>query len=152
MHNLVTYYLLPLAGVNFCSFGSYQRKSNLKSVKLDIKNLKLICFTYNIANVHYTAFNVAAFDKKIENDNIIIYNFPARLTKTIKAFVTGKYSTIPGSIKQHIKKNSGLPATHDIILGLDKDPRLKKYLEEKLNIIIEDHAELLEAPKKEWFL
>ena len=150
MHELPTYCLLPLVGLNFKNFGLYKNSSNLKSTKINVKTLKLICEVYSLSVL---PDKVKKVDRYVGiNGNILTYDFPKRLRITLKAFVAGNYSKIPSSIKEYIVKHSGVSKEHEFILGLHKDSALKLKLEQELKVTIEEDAELLQAPKEEWFV
>ena len=156
MYNLPAYYLLPLIGLNFKNFGSYKTKSNLLSIKLNIKTLKLICRVHKIANVQPKVYEPKSYLGNRET-NVIVYKFPESLSLTVEAFSTGKYSKIPSSIKEYIVENCGLPKTHDVLLALQKDSTLREKLEDSLSlkdslIRLDENAELLSIPKEEWFV
>jgi len=150
MHDLPTYYLLPLVGLNFKKFGVCNSKSNLKSTKIDLKQLKLICEVKILERVDSSVYQVGSYAGNFENS--IIYDFPGSLVKTLDAFTEGKYSKIPTSIKDYIVKHSGLPKNHDVLLALNKDYKLKLKLEKALDESLDEEAELLSIPNEEWFI
>jgi len=149
MHDLPTYYLLPLVGVNFKDFGTYHQGSNLISTKINIKTLKLICNVKNIRSIHQKVYETKQFSME-EGDNLI-FNFPSNLPQTLNAFVKGKYSTIPRAIKKYLFENSGLPRNHDVLLALNKTASLRERLEDQIGEALPKDAELLSVPEEKWF-
>ena len=150
MYELPTYYLLPLVGVNFKTLGVYKTGLNLKTTKINLKTNQIVCEVHSINNVPLDCFKSVSY-KKIEG-NTIIYKFPSHLTKTLDAFLEGRYSQIPESIKDWIIRYSGLDPRDDVIAGLYKKTVLKEKIERELAVKLSDDAELLEAPKATWFI
>lgn len=150
MYELPTYYLLPLVGVNFKTLGVYKTGLNLKTTKIRLKTNEIVCEVHSIGNVPLDCFNSASY--KETEDNTVIYKFPSHLTKTLDAFLEGRYSRIPQSIKDYIIRYSGLDPRDDVLLGLTKSSELREKLEAELEVKLPEEAELLEAPKATWFI
>lgn len=152
MYELPTYYILPLTGLNFKSFGRFVRNEwNLKSTKINLDKNYIKCEVYDLTLVPREVTKNEEFIR-FEEPNSILFNIPNTIEKTTKLFVKGQYSKFPDTIKQWIKKHAGIPSTHDAILALYKDKRLKLKLENELEVYLPDDVELLEAPKDLWFI
>ena len=148
---LPTYFILPLTRLNFKSFGKFGTNWNVKNTKIDLQEKKIHVKVYKIELIYADVVNNENFVKIIKPDEIIL-NIPDTINSTLKFFSKGQYSRFPETIKQWIRSYSGLPEGHNYLLALDKDEKVRKELEISLKVCLPLDAELLEAPKEEWFI
>jgi hypothetical protein len=171
-YNLSTYFMLPLLKLNSSMFGednlinTYVTKA--QQVVVEIKNKDVVAWKY-WEHQNY------AVDFDLEDKTTIVFNIPAVYTNDFNNFAEGNYSKFSDIAKKLIKANSGLSymkpigeeyyvekdgykvkmrdkTTHKYLLALDKDPSLKKHLEDSLDIKIKEDAELLDKPKEIEFI
>lgn len=153
--NLCAYFLLPLCKVHLDkNFG----KDNVKNVYLNRDNNEIIVEIYNKEklNSSYTrdTFYLADMDTD-DGATLIIYLIPPKYINERQLFLEGKYSQFSEEAKKDVIKYSGLTYTElkdgvradHKILALLKDERLKKYMEETLDIELDPNAELYDMPK-----
>lgn len=155
-HNKSVYYVLPLVGLSKFSFGggdnfinsfvSYNGKviAVIKDKELAEEFIKhtLYCTDFQVPDTEHTAI-VFTVSKEFEND--------------LSLFLSGKYSQMSESAKAMIRKYSGLPyrntvpgsstiVTHKLLMVLDKNASLRKWMENLMEITIDPDQELLEKP------
>ena len=152
MFELPTYFILPLTRLNFKDFGRFQREEwNLKSTKINLLEKYIKIEVYDIVLVPRGVLNNENFIKIIKPNSIKL-NIPSTVSKTLVYFERGQYSKFHNSIKEWIKRYSGLPGTHDYIQALYQNEKLRIKIENELGVKIEKGVELLEAPKSSWFM
>ena len=154
MENLVQYYILPLTGVNYKSFGKLETTEwNLRDVKLNLFTKQLECEVYNVDVIPKSIWREHNFEKVKKNfKNILIFNIPKQIVKTLLLFKEGKYSRFPEPIKTYIKDNSGLHKDHRYLQALELSNKLREAIEKDLGVTISKKQELLSLPKEKWFL
>lgn len=155
---LVTYYMLPLVGLNRKSFGASFRTSFV-----DREGLKVyVELGVNMTVPSYKS-NVNYISEIVHNGSLIILFFmPPKFHADIALFLQGKYSEMSREAKNVIYKTSTLAynktmgnfkMSNPILQALDKTKTLRKYLEDKLDIkSLPDSAELIQSPDDGWFI
>lgn len=154
-HNKSVYFILPLLGLSKFSFGdgdnfinsyvSYNGK--IIAIIIDPTKAEFIdhpnyCTDFTVPDTGYTA---------------IVFTIPTKFEEDLSIFLDGKYSKLSIDAKTMIRTHSGLPYrntvpgttnvnTHKLLLVLDKHPNLKLWLENTMEIKIEEDQELLEKP------
>lgn len=152
--NLCAYFILPLCKVHLNkNFG----KGNIKNVYLNRDNNEVIVEIYDKERLKssYTRdkFYLADMDTD-DGATLIIYLIPPKYVNERQLFLEGKYSQFSEEAKKDVIRYSGLPYTEMTdgvnadrkILALLKDDRLKKYMEETLDIKLDPSAELYDMP------
>jgi hypothetical protein len=156
--SLVTYYILPMVGVNKLSFGrsfvgSYISKDGANVYVELAKNMHVP--SYRTCPNYVSELMKGA-------TKFITFNVPVEYTMDIKHFLDGAYSKFQNSTKKIIYSTSSLPynatkgsfkVSSPILQALDKTKTLRSYLEDTLGITrIPETNELIDPPKEEWFI
>ncbi len=156
---LVTYYLLPMVGVNKLTFGSkfvnsyVNRAGNKLYVELK-GNLRSPNLYKNKCD--YLA-NVV-----VNNTLYITFTIPEEYIIDAAKFLRGNYSEMQRDTKKLIYLSSTLPYnktmgsfknTHPILQALDKTKTLRSFLINELEVeTLPDSVELITAPENHWFI
>ena len=155
--NLVTYYLLPLLGLNKKSFGDCFHASYVDctgdSVYVELRK-NMVTPTY-LTNPNYVSRLV------IKERVFLIFLIPTNLTIDSAKFIRGQYSDMSRESKKIIYKTSTLPynktmgsfaMTHPVLQALDKTKTLRSFLVNELDVVINSNNELIDPPSAEWFI
>ncbi len=151
--NLCSCYILPLLGLNQFSFGNPERFVN-SYVSEDDKHVVVECtHSYSTIITNHANFK---FNIEKEGRHYAVFEVPVFYQSEVPKFREGKYSTFSVQAKELIKKKSGLKyksptfsgkfETSLELLALDKDKELKTYWEKKLNVKLDEDAELMSIP------
>lgn len=152
MYELPTYFILPLCGVNFKDFGRLVRNEwNFKDCKVNVEEKLVRCEVFNTDLVPNRLLETGSFLRLDEANKYYYFQIPETIRITLDQFVEGRYSEIPNPIKRFLEQYSGLHSDHEYFQALHKDSRLRQQLQEDLEVLIEEDAELLDPPKAEWF-
>ena len=156
--NLVTYYMLPLLGLNKSSFGSSFKTSYIDKEGSKIyvelsKNMKVPSYKYN-------GFYVA--ELVVEGNLMIMFNIPASMAGDARMFIEGRYSEMSKEAKNIIYNTSTLPYnknmgsfknTDPILQALDKTRTLRVWLQSRLGLKeLPESSELITKPLNDWFI
>lgn len=158
-HNKSVYFILPLAGLNKFSFGEEDNFLN-SYVSYNGKIVVVIKCKVTAGNYMEHTSYVTDFDVEIAegiNGTAIVYNVPEQFEQDMAKFLDGKYSKMSLLAKNVIYEKSTLPYrlpipasvnvnTHKLLLVLDKNQALKKWMEKVLSLTIFEEQELLEKP------
>ena len=156
--NLVTYYVLPMVGVNNVVFGNLFRNSLLAKdgtrVYVQLKK--------KMNSVGYTKVDSYITDLNISGKLYAVYNVPSKFDEEIQLFLKGKYSQFKPSTKKIIYAGSGLPynkkvgdfkLSSPILQALDKTKVLRFYLLKTLGVdTLPNSSELIDVPEDSWFI
>lgn len=161
-HNLCTYYLLPLIGINKLSFG----------VSINFRN----CYanpdgTELYVTVYYTLSSLSNHPNLIRTEGkpgapVYVFSLPEKWQDDFQLFKRGQYSKFNDDAKDLILNQSGLrykainpnglPTTDIRLLAIEADPSrrsiLRAKLSEYLEVPIAEDAELLDAPNAGSFI
>ena len=155
--NLVTYYILPLVGVNKKTFSksfknSYISKDGLR-VFVELKT--------NMQSPIYRGSPCYVTEIIVQNTLFIQFVIPSGYIKDTACFITGKYSEMSRDAKKIIYRTSTLPynskmgdfsVSHPLLQALSKTKTLRTFLANHLQINIGEDDELAEAPDESWFI
>jgi hypothetical protein len=156
--------MLPLIGLNQWSFGSTTDNFVNSYISEDNQHI-IVEMRGNITTIisNHTNYRFG-FNK--EGHNFVVFEIPEFYRKDVAKFREGKYSEISEQGKNLIRKKAGLKykipkmgggvETAVELLALDKDPDLRKHLEEKLSnqgsyVKIDPDAELASIPGEDNF-
>jgi hypothetical protein len=103
--NLVTYYLLPLVGVNKKTFGLKYDNSYINKEG----TIVFIKLKSNLATPLYRKFANYTSEVIINNSLYIQFTVPEEFRKDVQFFIKGQYSRISREAKKIIYKMSTLP-------------------------------------------
>lgn len=160
LHNLCTYYLLPLIGINKYSFGL---SINFRNCYVNPEGTELY------VKVYYLLFSLKNHPAllRCEGDAHPVYVFalPENWQYDFECYKAGKYSKFSKEAKGLIQSNSGLryralnpngnPTTDLRLLAIDEDESRRRILRNKLSeyfgVRIEEDAELLSPPPESSF-
>lgn len=157
--NKSTYFILPLIGLGKFGFGPEENFYNSYigyngEIAVAIKDKSIT--TIFMQNAYYlTDFDVQMNDEM--QGTVILFKLPDEFIPDLKRFMDGKYSEMSSTAKENIRKFSGLPyreaiagsskvSTHKLLLVLDKSPELRAWIENRCDVVIPEHQELLEKP------
>ena len=80
---------------------------------------------------------------------MFVFDLTEEMENSYLAFKDGKYSQMSDFYKLKIVSFHGISMDDDMARVLFKSPSLKQELEEKLDIVIDDNAELHDIPNME---
>lgn len=155
--NLVTFYALPLIGVNKLSFGR-----NFKNSYIDKDGLKLyVKLKSPMKSPIYR--NNPNYITEVVIDRILYIQFvvPSRFIPDTKLFVLGRYSKMSKEAKKLIYGTSTLPynstmgsfsVSHPVLQALDKTKTLRAFLQKTMGQEIPEGEELMQSPADDWFI
>lgn len=157
--NLVTYYVLPLVGVNKKTFGRHFKNSYITRDGLKV----YVELASNMRSPVYRNSPCYVAEIVIKNNLFIQFNVPGPYIKDTACFITGKYSDISRAAKNIIYRTSTLPynskmgsfnVSHPLLQALDKTKTLRKFLNETIRPAEEITAdrELAPSPDEDWFI
>ena len=155
--NLVTYYMLPLVGVNKKTFSrsflsSYITKDGLY-IYVELKS--------NMQSPIYRSSPCYITELVIENKLFIQFQLPDKYISDSANFILGKYSKMSRDAKKIIYRTSSLPynskmgdfsVSHPLLQALAKTKTLRTFLTNTLDIKLTEDEELAESPNDEWFI
>ena len=155
---LVTYYMLPLIGLNRKSFGS-----SFKTSYIDKEGLRLYVELRTNMKVPSYKRNSNYITEAVHNGNLfVLFTITSSIIPDAKLFIAGRYSEISRKSKNTIYLTSTLPynkamgdfkMSNPILQALDKTKTLRDYLESTLGIkSLPDSVELIQSPDKAWFI
>lgn len=155
--SLVTYYMLPLVGVNKKSFGRH-----FKSSYIDKQGLKIyVELKSNMTSPLYKTNRNYITEIIINNVKFIQFVLPTEFIADGKLFTLGLYSQFSKNAKKLIYKTSTLPynatmgsfsVSHPVLQALDKTKTLRTFLINKVGAVLADNGELMQEPKEWWFI
>lgn len=155
--NLVTYYMLPLVGVNKKTFSKSFKNSYISQDGLRI----FVELKSNMQSPNYRNSPCYVTEIVIRDTLFIQFVIPSGYIKDTACFITGKYSEMSRDAKKIIYRTSGLPynskmgdfsVSHPLLQALSKTKTLRTFLTNHLDIEISDDDELAEAPHESWFI
>lgn len=158
--SLVTYYVLPLVGVNKLTFGRSFKASFLSKdgTKVYVELSKNMHTPNYKANYNYVAELMHGEVK------FVIFTIPLDYAVDIQHFINGFYSKFQASTKKRIYQTSSLPynatmgsfsVSSPILQALDKTKTLRSHLINSLGMREKDipfSSELIDPPKDSWFI
>lgn len=157
---LVTYYILPILGLNRKSFGRPFKTSLISGDGLKVYvhlRRRMLSPTYK-SNPYYIT------EILLGKELYVIFTIPSTAIGDSKKFLGGKYSHMSKETKKLIYNGSTLPynktsgsfkMSHPILQALDRTKFLRAHLEEVLGFEeIPETAELIDPPSAhpEWFI
>ena len=155
---LVTYYILPILGLNRKSFGRPFKTSLISRDGLKI----YVHLRRRMLSPSYKSNPYFISEIYLGEELYVIFTIPSTAIEDAKKFVQGKYSHMSKQTKKLIyngstlpyKKNSGSHTVSSFILqALDRSKWLRKHLEDSLQIDpIPDSDELIDPPYDHWFI
>ena len=155
--NLVTYYMLPLVGVNRTTFGR-----TFKSSFIDKDGLKVyVCLKSNMKAPSYKYNPNYITELVIDRTLFIQFVLPSYFIADAKLFILGKYSKMSKKAKKLIYDTSSLPynstmgsfsVSHPVLQALDKTKTLRTYLSNIIGEELVHDEELMESPSDDWFI
>jgi hypothetical protein len=158
-HNTSVYFVLPLLSLNKFSFGENNFCNSFLSFNGKIMPVvfeKEKAGRYWEHPYYRTDFDIE-LDENIKG-TVIVYDPPSQFSDDISKFLDGQYSRFSLEAKEMIYKHSGLPyrvanpaepgrvTTHKLLLVLERNEYLRKWLETELSIKVGADQELLERP------
>mgnify|MGYP006935311386 CR=1 FL=1 len=156
--SLVTYYMLPLIGLNKLSFGrgfkaSYLDKQGLKVYVELSRNMHTPLYKTNPNYITEIVYN---------NIKFIQFVMPTEFLNDSALFIVGQYSKMSLKAKKIIYTTSTLPynstmgsftVSHPVLQALDRTKTLRKFLSDELGLRnISDSLELIDKPHDDWFI
>jgi hypothetical protein len=156
--SLVTYYVLPLIGLNKLSFGncfhaSYVDKEGLK-VFVELKR--------NMTSPSYKKNPYYVSQMVFKGKMIIMFTIPSEFIKSCRHFVNGEYSKMSKDAKKLIYSTSSLPynknkgsfvMSHPVLQALDTTQTLRSFLINHLGVkTLASSNELINPPYDWWFI
>lgn len=155
---LVTYYILPLIGLNKKSFGNC-----FKDSYIDKRGLKIyVELKKNMISPAYKQNPYYISEMVHKHSLLIIFTVPSIFLNDVACFVVGRYSEMSRDAKKLIYSTSTLPYnktmgdfnnTHPVLQALDKTKTLRSFLINELHAVtIADSAELINPPYEHWFI
>ena len=155
---LVTYYMLPLIGLNKNSFWS-----SFKTSYIDKDGSRIYVELGTNMRVPSYKGSPQFITEIVDKGNLIVmFIIPAWAIPDGTFFVEGRYSEMSKQAKNIIYKTSTLPYnktmgsfknSDPILQALDKTKTLRTWLEAKLGITtLDDSAELITKPLNHWFI
>jgi hypothetical protein len=160
-HNMCTYYLLPLLGINTFSFGV---NINFKNCYANPQGTELYVSVYYLLSSLENHKHLLRVEGE-PGSPIYVFDLPQKWQDHFKLFKQGKYSQFSREAKDIIIQNSGLrykalntngfPTTDLRLMAIDDDKSrrniLRKKLSDYLDIEIAEDAELLSPPPESSF-
>lgn len=155
---LVTYYILPLVGVNKLTFGR-----SFKTSYVDLMAEKVyVELTKNMYKATYKS-NANYLTEMVHNNiKFVVFLIPEEFLVDAQLFTMGSYSKMGAATKKKIYFTSSLPYnstmgsftnTHPILQALDRTKKLRAFLQEELGMdTIPDSNELIDKPHPEWYI
>lgn len=161
-HNLCTYYLLPLIGINKLSFGVLV---NFRNCFVNPQGTELYVTCYYLSTTLDSNPHLIRTEGK-PGSPVYVFSLPEKWQSDFRLYKQGKYSQFSLEAKDLIRLQSGLrykainddgfPTTDIRLLAIDADPMrrdiLRKKLSEYLDFPIAKDAELLDAPPPSSFV
>lgn len=161
-HNMCTYYLLPLIGINKFSFGVL---TNFRNCYVNPQGTELYVECYYLG----TSLDSNPYLIRKESNpytSVYVFSLPEKWQSDFKLYKQGKYSKFSTEAKDLIRHQSGLrykainddgfPTTDIRLLAIDADPARRNILRTKLSgyldVPIDENAELLDAPSESSFI
>jgi hypothetical protein len=156
--SLVTYYVLPMVGVNKLSFGRSYKASFISAEGQNVyvelsKNMHTPIYKTNTCYVAEIMHGTVKF---------VVFSIPLEYSLDIVLFLAGSYSKMQTSTKKKIYQTSSLPynasmgsfsVSSPILQALDKTKTLRAHLEAYLGVSgIPDTHELIDKPNETWFI
>jgi hypothetical protein len=155
--NLVTYYMLPLVGVNKVTFGRHFKHSYIDATGLKV----YVCLRSNMTSPTYKRNPNYITEVVINRILYIQFVFPSKFLKDSKLFIQGKYSKMSKEAKKLIYATSTLPynssvgtftVSHPVLQALDRTKTLRTYLSGIIGEELSFEDELMQAPDESWFI
>lgn len=156
---LVTYYILPLLGVNKDSFA----KSFVSSFISKDGQHVYVELSKNMVSPNYKSTVTYLTEIVKERTLFVVFRVPLELKEDVNWFLSGSYSKMSNKSKKIIYATSTLPynrtmgsfsMSHPILQALDKTKTLRQFLDIYLNLrpILPESAELIDRPAEHWFI
>jgi hypothetical protein len=156
--NLVTYYLLPLVGVNKTVFG---RKFVNSYLDPDLFRI-YVHISSEMHSVGHSVRDSYVTEAVIQEKRFIIYQIDPKFHVDVRLFLLGRYSKFKATTKKLIYIGSSLSynksigdfkMTSPILQALDNTKILRQHLLDTIGIeTLPDTAELIDLPDKSWFI
>jgi len=154
---LVTYFVLPMLGINKNVFGRKFKTSYLSQGEEIYVELKS-----ETDSKIYASNNNWLYDVNIDETFYSVFLIPEDKRSDLELFKKGLYSQISRDTKKLIYRTSTLPynksmsdfkVTHPILHALDNTKVLRKFLEQYLNVkYLSVTGELIDAPTANWYI
>jgi hypothetical protein len=154
---LVTYYILPLLGLNKKSFGNRFRTSLLDfNGRVYVRLSKPMEIPTYKDNPNFTSEIIIA------GEFYITFTIPDEFYEEFTLFLAGTYSKYKKEAKEIIYKTSTLHynkpigkfiLSHPILQALDRTKTLREFLKKYFQVEeLAESGELIDKPQKEWFI
>ena len=154
--NLVTYYILPLLGLNKATFGNHFKNAFIDELGLKVyvelkSNMNTVLYKQNPNYITEVLF---------KGDKFIQFVVPSKHLQDTAYFIKGQYSKMDKNSKKIIYKTSTLPynatmgsfsVSHPILQALDKTKTLRTFLNNTCGITLNEE-ELMSSPDESWFI
>lgn len=161
-HNLCTYYLLPLIGINKLSFGVLV---NFRNCYVNPQGTELYVKCYYLSTTLKSNPHLIRTEGK-PGSPLYVFSLPDKWQSDFQLYKRGKYSQFSQEAKDLIRHQSGLrykainddgfPSTDIRLLAIESDPARRNILRMKLSgyleVPIDENAELLDAPSERSFI
>lgn len=162
-YNLCSFYLLPLCGVGFYTFGG---QANFINSWVHPDGLYIYVQVIDKVFINPAAFNANYIGRWIQDDQLLGYSIPKQWKPEFNKFKEGKYSEFREEAKKIIRETSGLVyrlpgytgnmdgsglITDMRLAALYKDEGVRIRLQLELGAIIVQGQELMEMPKEQDF-
>jgi hypothetical protein len=155
--NLVTYYILPLVGVNKKTFSKH-----FKSSYIDKTGLKVyVELRSNMVAPIYKQTPCYNTEILINNIKYVQFDIPIGFLNDTAQFIGGTYSLMSKDAKKIIYKTCTLPynatmgsfsVSHPVLQALDKTKTLRAFLLKEFEGHLADNGELIDSPEDDWFI
>jgi hypothetical protein len=156
--SLVTYYILPLVGVNKLTFG---RSFKASYISKDGNNV-YVELSKNMHTPVYKANYNYVTELMHGTTKFIMFSIPIDYSMDIEHFMNGAYSKFQSSTKKKLYTTSSLPynatmgsfsVSSPVLQALDKTKTLRSWIESSLGIKpIPETSELIDPPREDWFI
>lgn len=155
--NLVTYYVLPLVGVNKKTFSKH-----FKSSYIDKAGLKVyVELKSNMVSPIYQHTPCYITEILINNTKFIQFTIPLMFLNDVALFIRGSYSRMSKEAKKIIYTSSTLPynsrmgsfaVSHPVLQALDRTSTLRTFLINEIGVHLAENDELITSPNEDWFI
>lgn len=157
--NLITYYVLPLLGVNKNVFGTCYGRSYITKNGRDV----YVKLRKNMVSPVYKTNPNYVTEFLHESQLFVAFKVPLVYSVDVEHFVKGEYSSMSKEAKRLIYESSTLPynktmgsfsMSHPILQALDKTKTLRMFLSTYLDIkpVLPESVELIDPPEESWFI
>lgn len=156
--NLVTYYILPLVGVNKLTFGQKFKTSYINKEGTSV----FVELTSKMTSEGHTRLPCYITEVQINNKTMLLFKVPMEFYPDVLLFIKGSYSKMSLGAKKIIYAGSSLKynvkigdfkVSSPILQALDKTKTLRQHLLDTLGIkTLPETFELIDLPNESWFI